>query len=241
MTRPAREFALDFDAVVVCPTYKLLPEHAFPAPAQSAWEVLLHLSRRAASLGADPRAGFVVGGVSAGGSVAAVAGAIAGFGAEGALGLEPLAAPLTGCWVSGAVLVGGPILPAAFAGQFAAREENRDVEGFNTWQLESVLAYLRPEWTSPWFSPLNLADRPVVEGAPRFAFQVGKLDPLRDDNIIVSKVVASKGAETQLAVFPLDGHMAYTALPFEGKSTTPTIKETTMSQMAWLLRREESA
>ncbi|POS73093.1 hypothetical protein DHEL01_v208518 [Diaporthe helianthi] len=45
MLAPARGFAALLGAIVACPTYKVAPEHPFPAPMNSAWEAVTWLSQ----------------------------------------------------------------------------------------------------------------------------------------------------------------------------------------------------
>jgi len=50
----------------VCVDYRLAPEYPFPIGALDAYSVLKWCALNAASLGADPEQGLIVGGVSAG-------------------------------------------------------------------------------------------------------------------------------------------------------------------------------
>jgi len=241
VTRPARDVAARLGAVVVAPDYQRRPEHAFPAPGHSAWALLAHLARRAAdpAFGADPARGFVVGGVSAGGSLAVVCGALAAAGPPraAALGVEPLAAPLTGVFANGPLLLAPETVPGEFRAVFTSRDENAGLEGFNNPQVDEVLAFYQPDVASPWFSPLAVLDDIGTGGTvpPKFYFQVGRLDTLRDDAVVVEKLLARKGVPTRIDVLPDDGHTAWVALPVESRSTNPTIEEATMAGFEWLL------
>lgn len=68
LTPYGRGFARAFDAVVVTVAYRLAPEHKFPTAPNDVEDTLLWLAKNAESLGADPSKGFVLGGISAGGS-----------------------------------------------------------------------------------------------------------------------------------------------------------------------------
>lgn len=66
-----RLLAAEADAVVLCPNYRLAPEHRFPAAVEDAADALEWLRREAPSLGVDGAA-VAIGGDSAGGNLAAV-------------------------------------------------------------------------------------------------------------------------------------------------------------------------
>lgn len=68
LTPYGRGFARAFDAVVVTIAYRLAPEHKFPAAPNDTEDSLLWIAKNAESLGADPSKGFILGGISAGGS-----------------------------------------------------------------------------------------------------------------------------------------------------------------------------
>lgn len=68
LTPYGRGFARAFDAVVVTISYRLAPEHKFPAAPNDVEDSLLWIAENAKALGADPSKGFVVGGISAGGA-----------------------------------------------------------------------------------------------------------------------------------------------------------------------------
>lgn len=68
---PCRALAKEMDAIVVAPSYRLAPEHAFPAAPDDMLDALRWCAEQAEGLGADPQAIFVAG-ESAGGTLAAV-------------------------------------------------------------------------------------------------------------------------------------------------------------------------
>ena len=75
-TRQLSPFAQGYSrlhgATVVNVTHRLAPEHVFSTAPQDIWDAVKWLSANAASLGADTRAGFILGGVSSGANLAAV-------------------------------------------------------------------------------------------------------------------------------------------------------------------------
>ncbi|EHA51777.1 hypothetical protein MGG_15215 [Pyricularia oryzae 70-15] len=211
ITRPGREYAEQFGATVVSPTYKLLPEHAWPAGPESAWEVLAWLAENAHEGGderfaADLDRGFVVGGFSAGASIATI---IAGISLRAGLlrhDQQELAKPITGVFANCPVLLKDKdMVPDEYRKLWTSRIDNRDAPGLNTEGVEMV----------------------------------GKHDPLRDDGIVFEKALAARGVETKIDVFPDDGHISWVALPFEPASKDPSVEEMTMEAMRWLLGLEK--
>lgn len=117
VTRPARDFACRYHAVVVAPTYRFAPEHPFPAGIEDAWAALVWLAENAGSqFEAKPDRGFVLGGFSAGGNFAAVLSAIA---VE--RGLKP---GLTGVFISLPLLLVEEIVPEKYRNEWTSRVDN---------------------------------------------------------------------------------------------------------------------
>ena len=100
-----------YAATVVCISYRLAPEFPWPYAHHDGWDSLVWIAANAKSLGADTTAGFVVGGASAGGNIAAVIAqkSVSNEKVEGnEKGEEKLAAPLTGLWTDVAMLFARP-------------------------------------------------------------------------------------------------------------------------------------
>lgn len=255
MVAPARGFAALLGAVVACPTYKVAPEDPFPAPMQSAWEVLAWLSRPdslnhgvladGGGVRFDPRQGFVVGGASAGAHIAAVIAGIAAVAAadpssELVRGLSPLRHPLTGVFASvPALLAEAVALPAEYAPLWTSRVDNADALVMKTQQMHQCERRLAPDFASPWFSPLNL-DVHSIKGyhAPRVYLQAGELDCLRDDAVVYGKIMSDNGvAETRVEVVKDLGHVGWATFPMPD-AHTDNIKTVSLDGMAWLLQRD---
>jgi acetyl esterase/lipase len=67
-----RLFARDLGVVCVNVEYRLAPEHPFPVWIDDAWGALVWCAENTKALGVDLTKGFIVGGGSAGGNIAAV-------------------------------------------------------------------------------------------------------------------------------------------------------------------------
>ena len=86
----ARGIAKLFEAVVVCPTYRLAPEYPFPQGLNDAWDAFRWIAVHAEMLSADPKTGFLLAGGSAGGNFVCVLAELAKD--------EMIEPPLTGIW-----------------------------------------------------------------------------------------------------------------------------------------------
>jgi acetyl esterase/lipase len=227
MTRPARDFALEFDSVVISATYRLAPEHTFPTPMQDAWDTLVWLAQHARDFGTNPAAGFVVGGVSAGGTMAALVTQLAKD--------RNLSPALTGSWVCIPLLLVKEIVPPKYECDWRSMEENKNSPGLSREVVHNIIRTLRPDVRSALFSPFN-SKIPHVGLPPTFV-QVGGLDVLRDDGIILEKALRENGVPTRIDIAADLGHSAWTiyATPYSRITLGPK----TMAGMRWLLGREE--
>jgi acetyl esterase len=89
-----RALAEDAECVVVSVDYRLAPEHKFPTAAEDCYAALLWVAAHAPELGVDP-ARISVGGVSAGGNLAAVVALMARDRGGPRLALQVLEIPIT--------------------------------------------------------------------------------------------------------------------------------------------------
>ncbi|KIW89120.1 uncharacterized protein Z519_09972 [Cladophialophora bantiana CBS 173.52] len=249
---PARAFASYFGAIVACPSYKLAPENPFPAPMQSAWEVVAWLSDpqnlnngplKHDGIEFDASLGFVLAGCSAGATISAVIAGIASAARAGETelvrGLRSLVSPIGGLFLSLPHVVHREIVPVKHASAFRSREENANAPIINATSLANSEKRLKTDFHSPWFSPLNLDLREIREHHPRRVYvHGGQLDILRDDAVIYERVLREDGvAETKVDVLDGYGHVGWVSLPFP-EAHSPEVKETAMDGMAWLLDKD---
>jgi acetyl esterase/lipase len=234
----ARAFAETYGAVVALPSYRLVPDVRWPVPYKDGWDVLVWLSEHAeAELGANLDSGFIVGGVSAGCSVATVCGGLAMFpNSKEAQEAPKLAKPLTGQFLCLPCLAVDEIVPDEYRASFTSREENKDVAGFNAAALKLVFDGLQcTNYRSLWFSPITvLSSQEPVNKIPVYLDHCG-LDPLRDDATIYDKLLQSRGVQTKRNLFAEDLHTSWTVMDQPAKARNPTIKEAQMAGMKWLL------
>ncbi|GAB7350765.1 hypothetical protein MBLNU459_g1309t1 [Dothideomycetes sp. NU459] len=216
-----------FGAVVVNISYRLAPEHPFPAAPQDAWDSVTWLGKNAASLGADPAVGFVLGGVSAGGNLTAV---IAQQAQDS--GFSP---PLTGLWLCvPLVFADASLVPPQYRDEWFAHEQNAHAPILDKDAVDAVHRHLQVDGASPLYSPFNT--KTPHTGLPPSYIQVNGMDPLRDDGLIYEKVLKDHGVKTKLDVWP--------GLPHAHFSFFPTLNVTksaiwdTFNGFGWLLGKE---
>lgn len=235
---PAREFAEAYGAVVVLPSYRLVPDVTWPTPYKDGWDTLVWLSKHAeAELGADLDAGFIVGGVSAGAAVSAVCGGLAMFPeSKEAQEAPKLSKPLTGQFLCVPMLVVEETIPEEYRASFTSREDNKNAEGLNAASLKQVMDGLQcTDYGSLWFSPAATisSQEPVIK-IPTYLEHCG-LDPLRDDATIYKKLLELRGIPTRVTLLPEDVHNSWTVVDSPKVSKNPTMKEAQMAGMKWLL------
>lgn len=233
----ARAFAETYKAVVVLPSYRLVPDVRWPIQYHDSWDVLVWLSEHAEELGADLDAGFIVGGVSAGAALAAVCGGLAMFpDSKEARGVLRLAKPLTGQFLSVPGLLMDENVPPEHKASFTSREDNQNVAGFNAAGLKLVYDGLQcTDYNSLWFSPITAISAQEPENKiPTYLDHCG-LDPFRDDVTIYGKLLTMRGVPTMVRLFPEDLHGSWTVMDQPSKAKNPTIQEAQMAGMKWLL------
>lgn len=242
---PARGFTALLSCVVACPTINQLAEQPFPAPIRIAWEVCAWLSDvgnlndgvlKDSGVSVDLGRGFVVGGLSCGGSAAAVIGSISGAAPAGVVdfaGLTALQHPITGIFSGIPFLVTEGMLPAQYRDDFTSRDTAAEDKAAMRRDLENRLAV-----HSPWFSPINLdlSDPKTILGHPPKVFIYGgEIDQFRDDAVIYGKWLSDfVGVQVRASVLEGEDHTGWISPPWP-VCHSRKIKEVTLDGMAWLL------
>ncbi|KAL1311508.1 hypothetical protein AAFC00_001631 [Neodothiora populina] len=225
----ARACVTLYGATVVCPSYRLGPENKFPAAQNDVWDTLRWSIDNAASLGADPRKGFVLGGTSAGGQLSAVT-------AQKYVG-EKLAPPLTGIWLSiPAILAHDFPPPKEYQDVFFSRDQNADAPILTSSAIDMIDEVYAMDHSSDMFSPFN-AKNPHV-GLPPTYFQVDGLDPLRDDGLIYERVLRAHSVTTRIDVYPGLPHSHWSFFP--GLRSTVKAQTDIVKGLGWLLGQDAS-
>ncbi|PYH48551.1 alpha/beta hydrolase [Aspergillus saccharolyticus JOP 1030-1] len=219
----ARPLAHFYKATVVTVSYRLGPEYKFPIATQDIYDSIKWLALNAASFGANPDTGFIVGGVSAGATMTAV---VAQMLAE-----EKFSPPLTGQWLSVPNLFCSENVPERYRHLWLSRRQNTDAPGLTTNDLEILDRSYEPDLLSPAWSPVNSG--PPAKSLPPAYIQVAGCDPLRDDGIIWESMLRESGIKTKLDVYPGVPHVHFASYPNLKLSRKSNLD--TLAGIGWLL------
>jgi acetyl esterase/lipase len=228
----ARSLAALYGATLINISYRLSPKYKFPTAPQDVWDSLKWIAANYQSLGADPTAGFVVGGASAGGNLAAAA-------AQKMLD-EKFSPPLTGIWLSIPYVLEAELVPAKYKDLFFSREQNSNSLIINKEAIEYVTGAYEPDKTSPDFSPFN--NKRAHTGLPPVYIEVCGQDPFRDDGLVYEKVLRDHGVRTRLRVYPGVPHGHGMLANFGARLTSvDKAKVEGFKGLSWLLGKDEPA
>lgn len=191
---------------------RLAPEHPFPTGVNDCWDALKWVAQNAKSLGATPKAGFIIGGASAGGNLSAVLAHVARD--------EKLDPPLTGQYLCVPALIPPVLIPEKYKNEYISPAENTFDPVLKTWGY-NIYDLLQPTLQMDLESPLfNIMTNPNGhKGLPPAYFQVCGMDPLRDEGLIYERILCEEsGVKTKLDLYPGFGHMFWTNYPQMEKS-----------------------
>ncbi|KAK7050696.1 Esterase/lipase/thioesterase [Favolaschia claudopus] len=172
--------------------YRLAPENPFPIPLNDSYTALKWTVSNAKSLRISLAKGFFVGGVSAGGELAAV------------MTQKSIQDPfftntkITGNILSVPLIIHPDAYPTEYAHELLSVKQNADAPILDRTLMDAFLDCHRAPPTSPDFSPL-LGSR---EGLPPTYLQICGLDPLRDEGLLWERLLREQGTPTKLDIYP---------------------------------------
>ncbi|OHE90911.1 hypothetical protein CORC01_13796 [Colletotrichum orchidophilum] len=255
-----RLFSRDLGAVCINVEYRLAPEFPFPTGINDSWDALQWVSlivaspstetradpqtlfqaaKNATELGADPSRGFIIGGGSAGGNIAAVLAHLARD--------NNLSPPLTGqylCVPPIMCMLPPEFIPEQYRPEYLSHPSvtpcKDPVIGSNAGDAEAGLrAIVQPDMESPLFIPFHFGRiGKGHKGLPPAYLQLAGLDPLRDEGLIYERVLREEaGVKTRLDVYSGLPHYFWTNFPLLEKSKT--FVEDTIKGVQWLLEQKK--
>ncbi|EIW54925.1 uncharacterized protein TRAVEDRAFT_60292 [Trametes versicolor FP-101664 SS1] len=191
-----RSICVDLQLAIVNVDYRLAPEHAFPTGFNDAYSGLKWAATNAHVLNASLTRGFLVGGTSAGATLAASVALRARD--------DAFFAPGSGREITGQLLQTPQVVhPEAEIGRYASElrsmEEQADAPFLTARKIRAFARALRAPPNDPRVSPL-LA--PSHARLPRAVVQVFGLDPLRDEGLLYARVLRDAGVEVYTNVYP---------------------------------------
>ena len=232
LSSTASSLAKRFNAVVVSAGYRLAPEHPFPTGVNDAWDILSWCATNASKvLYADPSAGFIVGGVSSGGSMSVV---LAHMSRD-----QNMQPPLTGVYLAAASIRApgndASQLPQQYSERFLSRSQDECVKSpILPAEMGQLMEDLyQPDKNSELYAPLVWPTG--HKDLPRTYVQVCGIDTSRDENLIFADMLKNEGVSTRVDLYSGLPHAFWgvlSSLPQAEKWATDTL-----DGFQWLLQR----
>lgn len=236
----------ELGGIAVNVDYRLAPENPFPVPVEDAFDALKWTAANFEKLGGNPKKGFLIGGISAGGNFAAVL--------SHAYRDEGLQPKLTGAYLSIPACVPPELVPEKYRGFYLSREQNKNapILGQDAMDLfESMLPYApsvlasqktltcaehyKPDRLSPLRSPIAFASH---KDLPPTYFQICGMDPLRDEALIYEEILRKEsGIKTKVDLYPGLPHGFWSW--FTEAKFSKEFQESCVGGMMWLLEQSQ--
>ena len=225
-----RAFVRELGATCLSVGYRLAPEHKFPTAAEDAWDSLRFAAAQATTWGCDLKNGFVVGGNSAGGNLAAMLTHRARD--------EGLTPPLTGQFLSCPWLCPRTKMPEKYQHLFYAYQQNENAPMLDKETLDMYEDAYKPDYNDDRFDVFNHSKGHA--GLPPVYMRICGMDPFRDEGLIYEKILRDEnGIATRMNVYPGFPHSYWTFYP-DFKSTQYTPAQDMIDGMRWLLSQSET-
>ncbi|KAF9261897.1 hypothetical protein L218DRAFT_945665 [Marasmius fiardii PR-910] len=172
--------------------YRLAPEHPFPAAVDDLTAALKFVTTNPDTFSASLKKGFIIGGASAGGNLAAVLSWMARD--------DPFYndKPVTGQLLIIPVIIHDKGYPEKYKSSLLSLEQNKDAPILGKSDVVQMFELYGAPPTDPRVSPLLLRSH---EGLPPAFIQACGLDPLRDEALLYGKVLKQAGVPTKLVVY----------------------------------------
>ncbi|KAK7035484.1 hypothetical protein VNI00_011777 [Paramarasmius palmivorus] len=221
-----RILSVEHRVSVVNLDYRLAPEHPFPTGVNDSFTALKYVASHPAEFSASLDKGFIVGGGSAGGNLAA---ALAHLARDDPFFKDK---PLTGQALVVPMVIHKDAYPEKYKSSLLSLEQNKDAPTLSLESINFMLKLYQAPPTDTRVSPLLLSSH---RGLPPAFIQVAGLDPLRDEGLLYEKLLKEAGVRTRLEVYPGVPH---------GFSLIPQLKQSVKfaddwnKGLRWLLNKE---
>lgn len=235
----ARRLVKEFSAICILPSYRLAPEYPSPYSFNDSWDALRWIAKEVSSaskvlLNANAKLGFIIGGTSAGGSIAA---SLAHLARD-----NNLSPPLTGQMISIGSVMHVDYVPKKYKSQYLSREQNKHAPILNQEFHNLMRRACNPDPTSSLVFCFDQHLPPTEDGnvkadhmgLPPAYFQCCGLDMSRDDQLIYERVLREEcGVPTRIDLYPGLPHGWWAMLP-ELKSSKQRLEDT-VEGIRWML------
>lgn len=230
----SRWLVKDFNATVLAPCYRLAPEHPFPTPVNDAWDTFVWITEQPdTTFRADPSQGFIVGGISAGATMAITITHLARDNA--------IIPKITGVYSACGSLRPQDVndLKPEYCDRYLSRSQKECIENpvFSPDMQKLMSECYAGHPTSPLYAPLLWPnDQGHQNLCPRIYQQVCGRDPGRDEALIFDDILKKDGkTETRLDIYAGLPHCFWLALRHLPESNR--WEKETLEGFRWLLRR----
>jgi len=206
-----RTLTVELRISCVAVDYRKAPEHPFPAAYDDAFAALQWAVANADAISADVQKGLIVGGVSAGGNLAA------------AITQRAKKDPILQGKVTGQALIIPSIIasaayPEKYKSELLSRDQNADAPLIN----KKMSDYFRGCYVSTHAAAFDPGVSPGLaasfESLPPAYIQVAGLDILRDEGLLYERLLREAGVPTKIDTYPGFPHGFHIAFPHLKKS-----------------------
>lgn len=202
-----RRTSVDLRISIVNFEYRLAPEHPFPTAPNDCFAGLKYVATHPELFSASLKKGFIVGGPSAGGNLAAV---IAHKARDDPTCFAGKGTPVTGQLLQIPTLCHYKAYPEKYKSSLVSMEQNKDAPGLSKAAVEFTLTHYNPIPDHPDVSPILLSSH---KDLPPAFIQVCGLDPIRDEGIVYKRILEEAGVPAKLIVYPGVPHIFDTLFP----------------------------
>ncbi|KAF2768933.1 Alpha/beta hydrolase fold-3, partial [Teratosphaeria nubilosa] len=196
-TSKCRQWCLDHRLVVLAPAYRLAPEHKFPIGRDDCWDAFRHIVHTASAFRGDPSQGLLLGGESAGATVASTI----ALQARDDTSLQSQGVKVTGVFLSAGTYINALSPPPEYRPYYLSKTDSTCLAApFLSGDTVTLFSHCyAADETSP---SLRASLWPTgLKGLPKTYLQACGMDVNRDDGIVYADMLAKAGVEARLDVY----------------------------------------